>query len=202
MSDNPRLTVLMAARRNYPNWSAVKVLAVIDASDPLRQPPSDEAVDAALEAAMGVMWRDADSLPIVQRNMRNALLAALAVMRGEVTTQFVNCTIGDVPAGVRLTEESNPPPDIIEDRLAAVDVMLRWTAEKNRLLRHVAQVVFSERKRHEDYVEISALIDAAFPTPEPDRVWPLDGCIAIHPDRCVKFNRCIRADCPHAGERA
>lgn len=131
MSDNPRLTALMAARRNYPNWSAVKVLAAIDASDPLRQPPSDEALDAALEAAMVLTWGDADSQPVVRSHMRNVLLAALAVMRGEKPADAIDAFI-----------DANPPPDAIEDRIAALEARPVWTAEKEALLQGlVAEVM-------------------------------------------------------------
>lgn len=201
MSDDPRqeAAIEWLTKRFYTEEAARMVaptlLAAIDAKDPLRRPPGDEAVRAFLYAYDGALGHRG------QKAM-GGLIAALAVMRGEAVTEFTSRTIDGVPTRVRYTE-ANPPPDAIEDRLAALEARPQWTTEKNRLLRHIAQIVFSERKRHEDYIETGALIDAAFESaPDPRPEWLSAKCLKWR--ECKKYSSCLARTfiCPHAGERA
>lgn len=231
MPNNPRLAALvnfLESRYSHSperarEW-ADSVLPLIDAVDPLRQPPSDEAVEAAFSA-----WfvGNPPNSSMLRNDMRRALAAAVAVMRGETAIQFVNCTIGDAPAGVRFSDyqsapnhtdlmvspeaidafvDANPPPDAIGDRLTALEARPQWTAEKERVVKFALNTL--RRSMLNGNVatfgkwlaESDSVIKSAFPQPE--RVWPPADC--LEKETCTRSGYCEAdgTNCSHAGERA
>lgn len=154
MSDNSRLsrlTAYLADQTDFPPGEvaaqASTLMAALDAVDPLRQPPSDEVVEAAFS-----VWfvGNPPNSSMLRNDMRRALAAALAAIRAETATQFVNCTIGDAPAGVRLTEvgATTPPTatakPTLYQTLAVVLPMLRRYAEDAEDLSAIAIVTWAE----------------------------------------------------------
>lgn len=203
MSDDTRqeAAIEWLTKRFYTEEAARMVaptlLAAIDAKDPLRRPPGDEAVRAFLYAYDGALGHRG------QKAM-GGLIAALAIMRGETVTEFTSRTIDGVPTRVRYTE-ANPPPDAIEDRLAALEGRLMLNADQrafmDRLSRSVEVLLYDTGKNVDaENLQISRRV--AFPQPE--RAWPPADCFDSL--RCGQAKLCLDLypfiHCPHAGERA
>lgn len=179
------------------------ILPLIDAADPLRQPPSDAAVYAGLDAWFGPEWRRWENAHHFVSRMRRNIVAVLGVMRGET----------DPKPAVIPADDRNPPPDAVDDRLAALEARPQFTAEKADLLQYLAGTAMMTFDKTIVRRIIVEKLNAAFPINtnpptadlQPERAWPPKDCLlaVLRQDRkspCAVVRE--RLECPHAGERA
>lgn len=136
------LTAYLADQTDFPPGEvaaqASTLLAALDAEDPLRQPSSDEAVDIALDEWFRNNWRATSRVKDLRIDMHGAIVAALAVMRGESVA----------------SSRTTPEPTLYQ-ALAVVLPMLRRYAEDAGDVSAIATVVWAE----------GVLRDAADPEP-------------------------------------